>query len=132
MDANDERDIKAVMATTTDLWIAHDMDGWGQNFTEDADFVTHTGLWWTSRLDNVEGHKDVPETVVGQKHNYNQQVKSIAEIAPGVALVHTHWGWPDHIQPGAQAQDRAGIITYVMVKRNGRWLIRAAHNTRVN
>ncbi|OBB96820.1 SgcJ/EcaC family oxidoreductase [Mycolicibacterium peregrinum] len=132
MNLKERQDIRAVMAATTDLWVAHDMDGWGRYFTEDADFVAHSGLWWTSRQSNVEGHRDVPESVVRQKCNYTQQVESIDEIAPGVALVHTRWDWPDHVQPGAQAQDRSGIISYVLVENDGRWLIRSAHNTRVS
>ncbi|MHC9293229.1 YybH family protein [Mycobacterium sp. LTG2003] len=132
MNAKDEQDIRAVIAVITDLWIAHDMDGWGEHFTEDSDFVAHSGRWWASRGDNVDGHKDVPESVVGQKRNYRQQVESVADVAPGAAVVHTRWSWPDHVQPGADPQDRSGIITYVMVKRNDRWLIRAAHNTRVS
>lgn len=132
MNAKDEQDVKAVIAATTDLWIAHDMDRWGEYFTDDSDFVAHSGRWWNSRDANVAGHKDVPESVVAQKRNYRQRVVSIADVAPGAVLVHTHWSWPDHVQPGSDAEDRSGIITYVMVKRNGQWLIRAAHNTRVS
>jgi uncharacterized protein (TIGR02246 family) len=133
MDANDEHDIRAVMAATTDLWIRHEIDSWGAYFTEDADFVTHRGVWWISRQENVAGHKNVPAGVIDQKKNYTQDVVTIQEITPDVALVHTRWEWPDHLQPGAEvAQDRGGIITYVLVKRQGRWLIRAAHNTGLN
>ncbi|MFV8053231.1 SgcJ/EcaC family oxidoreductase [Mycobacterium sp. 48b] len=132
MNAKDQRDIRAVMDAATDLWVAHDMEGWGRYFTEDADFVAHSGLWWTSRADNVEGHRDVPESVVQQKRNYTQRVEAIAEIAPGVALVHTRWDWPDHAQPGASPENRSGIISYVVVQGDGRWLIRSAHNTRVS
>ncbi|MDV3126713.1 SgcJ/EcaC family oxidoreductase [Mycobacterium sp. 21AC1] len=131
MNANDELDITAVMSEATKLWIAHEMDRWGEYFTDDADFVAHSGLWWASRRDNVDGHKDVPDAVVAQKRNYTQRLQSIAEVADGVALVHTRWHWPNHVAPGAQAHDRAGIITYVLVKRDGRWLIRAAQNTRI-
>ncbi|WP_135453344.1 SgcJ/EcaC family oxidoreductase [Mycobacterium sp. DL99] len=132
MNAKDQQDIGAVMSAATDLWVAHDMDGWGRLFTEDADFVAHSGLWWTSRGANVDGHRDVPEAVVRQKRNYTQRVEAIAEIVPGVALVHTRWDWPDHVQPGAGAEDRSGIISYVLVEHDGRWLIRSAHNTRVS
>lgn len=120
------------MDAATDLWVAHDMEGWGRYFTEDADFVAHSGLWWTSRDDNVAGHLDVPEAVVGQKHNYTQRVEAIAEITPGVALVHTRWDWPGHVPAGAQPEDRSGIISYVVVEHDGRWLIRSAHNARVS
>src|SRR5690606_33380450 len=99
----------------------------GRYFTEDADFIAHSGLWWTSRRDNVEGHQDVPADVIAGKTHYTQQVESVAEVAPGVALVHTRWNWPDP-EPGAR--DRAGVISYLLVQRDGRRLIRAAHNTR--
>jgi uncharacterized protein (TIGR02246 family) len=107
------------------------MDAWGSYFTDDADFVTHGGIWWASRDENVEGHKNIPESVVYQKKTYVQHIATIREIAPGVALVHTRWRWPNHVPPAADApEDRGGIISYVLVKRRDRWLIRAAHNTR--
>ncbi|CAJ1585030.1 SgcJ/EcaC family oxidoreductase [[Mycobacterium] wendilense] len=132
MNTTDEQHIRDLIAATTELWIAHDMPGWGRHFTEDADFVSHAGQWWTSRHDNVEGHLDIPDSVVPQKRNYVQRVESIAEVAAGVALVHTRWDWPDHRSPGSEAQDRAGIISYVVVRRDDRWRIRAAHNTRIS
>ena len=132
VNAKDQQEIRAVIDAATDLWVAHDMEGWGRYFTEDADFVAHSGLWWTSRDDNVAGHLDVPEAVVGQKHNYTQRVEAIAEITPGVALVHARWDWPGHAPAGAQPEDRSGIISYVLVEHDGRWLIRSAHNTRVS
>jgi uncharacterized protein (TIGR02246 family) len=132
MNASDEQDIKAVMEATTDLWIRHDMDAWGAYFTDDADFVAHSGLWWPSREANVAGHKDVPASVIDQKRNYKQEVVAVAEVAPDVALVHTRWSWPDFQPLTADAPEpRAGLISYVLVKLAGRWLIRAAQNTRL-
>ncbi|GAA1547888.1 hypothetical protein GCM10009678_33170 [Actinomadura kijaniata] len=132
MDQADERDIRDTVATYTDLWVRHRMDEWGALFTEDSDFITHRGLWWRSRRENVAGHEDVPASVVEQKKSYTQEVLSVQDVAPGVALVHTAWRWPDHRPPGAAPEDRRGIVTLVMVKRDGSWLIRAAHNTREN
>lgn len=133
MDAKDERDIRATLATHTDLWVRHEMRQWGRYFTEDSDFITHRGLWWRSREANVRGHLDVPGSVIAQKAGYTQEVVAIDELAPGVALVHTRWDWPSHVLPGSdEAEDRWGLITLVMVRRDGGWLIRAAHNTRAN
>ncbi|WP_209899068.1 SgcJ/EcaC family oxidoreductase [Nocardia goodfellowii] len=102
-------------------------------FTADCDFITHRGVWWRSREENVRGHEDVPESVLAQKKNYSQTIIGIHPLAPGVMLVHTEWAWPDHVLPGASAgEDRRGLITAVLVKRSGRWLIRAVHNTRLN
>ncbi|MBF6175595.1 SgcJ/EcaC family oxidoreductase [Nocardia blacklockiae] len=132
MDADDEQRIRDTLATHTDLWIRHEMRRWSEYFTEDCDFITHRGLWWRTRTENVAGHVDVPESVLAQKKNYSQEVVKISEIAPGVALVHTEWRWPGHVLPHAPAADRRGFITLVLVERGGAWLIRAAHNTRLN
>ncbi|WP_017601517.1 YybH family protein [Nocardiopsis lucentensis] len=133
MNERDTQEIRDLLAAHTRLWIDHEMDAWGEYFTEDADFVTHRGLWWRSRRENVEGHEDVPASVLGQKANYSQEVVSVQGIAPGVALVHTLWTWPGHRLPaGGEPEDRRGVITYVLVRRGAGWRIRAAHNTRVN
>ncbi|MFD0904540.1 YybH family protein [Actinomadura sediminis] len=129
----DENEIRRALDAHTDHWIRHEMDAWGACFTDDCDFITHRGVWWRTRRDNVEGHKDVPASVVAQKRNYTQEVVSIAAIAPDVALVHTRWSWPGHTLPGAAVpEDRTGLITMVLVRRDGAWKIRAVHNTRVN
>ncbi|WP_280386904.1 SgcJ/EcaC family oxidoreductase [Nocardia wallacei] len=132
MDHDDEQAIRTALKEHTDLWIRHDMDEWGTFFTEDSDFITHRGIWWRTRRENVAGHKDAPASVITQKQNYTQTIVDIQEIAPTVALVHTAWTWPDHRLPGADPEDRRGFITLVLVKRDDTWLIRAAHNTRIN
>ncbi|MEU0870076.1 SgcJ/EcaC family oxidoreductase [Nocardia brasiliensis] len=126
-------EVRQLLDHATELWIRHEMREWGRLFTEDCDFITHRGVWWRSRADNVLGHEDVPESVLAQKKNYAQTVLDVQLIAPGVVLAHTEWSWPDHILPGAAAgEDRRGLVTMVLVRRDGRWLIRAAHNTRLN
>ncbi|WP_167475852.1 YybH family protein [Nocardia arthritidis] len=133
MNTEDELSIRSALTGQTELWIRHEMDAWGEYFTDDADFITHRGIWWRTREENVQGHKDVPESVLRQKSNYSQRIVSIDAITPDVALVHTTWTWPEHRLPGAaRAEDRGGLITLIMVKRDGVWLVRAAHNTRVN
>ena len=107
------------------------MHAWGEYFTEDADFVAHSSVRWRSRDENVNGHQNIPESIVSQKKNYIQKVAGIQAVTPDVALVHTRWSSPDHMPVSAgDTENRSGVISYVLVKRRGRWLIRAAHNTR--
>lgn len=121
-----------MLADYTELWVRHEMQEWGRYFTDDSDFIAHSGVWWQSRRDNVLGHTDIPDSAIEQKHNYTQEVLRVAEVTPDVALVHTRWRWSDFTAPGeSAAQDRTGLITLVLVKRRQGWLIRAAHNTRV-
>lgn len=133
MNETDEREIRDVLARYTDLWVRHEMDDWGALFTEDSDFITHQGIWWRTRAENVAGHKDVPASVLAQKGNYTQDIVGIQAVTPDVALVHTAWSWPGHVPSGsAGPEDRRGLVTLVMTKARGRWLIRAAHNTRAD
>ena len=114
-------------------WRDDDMEAWGRLFTEDADFVTHTGVWWRSRHDNVVGHEAVPEDVARQKVRYTFDGAEVSAITPEVALVHATWRWPGFVaSPGEPPADRSGIVTMVLVARDGRWLIRSSHNTRMS
>ncbi|UGT44315.1 SgcJ/EcaC family oxidoreductase [Nocardia yamanashiensis] len=130
---DDTEVIRELFDRYTELWVQHRMGEWGELFTEDCDFITHRGVWWRSREENVRGHEDVPESVLAQKKNYSQTVVGIQPLTPGVMLVHTVWAWPDHVLPGSPVgEDRRGLITAILVQQSGRWLIRAAQNTRLN
>ncbi|WP_306360530.1 SgcJ/EcaC family oxidoreductase [Nocardia sp. CC227C] len=130
---NDAEEIRELFDRYTELWIQHEMREWGELFTEDCDFITHRGVWWRSREENVRGHLDVPESILAQKKNYHQTVVGLQPLADDVMLVHTEWLWPGHVLPGAYTgEDRRGLFTAVLVRRSGRWLIRAAQNTRLN
>jgi hypothetical protein len=48
----------------------------------------HRSLVDVARDENVDGHNDIPESIVAQK-NYSQNVTKIREVVPDVALVHT-------------------------------------------
>lgn len=124
--------IRELLDTYLATWRRHDMRAWGALFTDDADFVTHAGLWWKSNAENVAGHESVPAAVIEQKVSYELRVSSIRLLADSIALVHANWYWPRFVPPtGGQAADIQGIITMILVRSNGRWLIRASHNTKM-
>jgi hypothetical protein len=51
-------------------------------------------------------------------------------IRPDVATAHVEWAMRGDKDPdGTPRQPRQGIFTWVLEKRNGKWLIIAAHNT---
>jgi uncharacterized protein (TIGR02246 family) len=124
--------IRKLLETYLATWRRHDMRAWGALFTHDADFVTHAGLWWRSNAENVAGHESVPASVIEQKMSYELRISSIRLLADCFALVHAHWYWPGFVPPtGGPAADVRGIITMILVRRDGRWLIRASHNTKM-
>jgi uncharacterized protein (TIGR02246 family) len=129
----DDTAIEDVLSHYVETWRAGDMDGWGELFTDDSDFVTHAGIWWTSRHENVAEHKAVPDAVSEQKAHYRLDLAKTSLLSPDIALVHAIWRWPGFVQsPGDEPADRSGIVSMVMVKQGDRWLIRASHNTRIS
>lgn len=130
---SDIRAIDDVLAAYVDAWRRDDMEAWGRLFTDDSDFVTHTGLWWGSRQENVAEHRAVPASVSEQKPRYTLDALKTSFLAPDIALVHARWAWPAFVpEPGQEPADRSGIITMVMVRRGSTWLIRVSHNTRAS
>ena len=130
--AVDEGAIKKVLATYVETWNKHDMTAWGELFTDDVDYVNRGGGWWKSNKENVEGHRLIHDMLTKQKQKmtYQSDVAEITFLKPDVALVHATWEWPGFALPsGEEAKEFKGIITMVMVKRDGKWLIRALQNT---
>jgi uncharacterized protein (TIGR02246 family) len=128
----DEQLIRGLVAAYVETWNRHDMDAWGRLFTDDADYVNRAGGWWKSNRDSVDGHKAIHDMLVRQKQpmTYRSDVAKVAFLKPDIALVHATWAWPGFAGPsGEEQQDFKGVITMVVVKRDGRWLIRAVHNT---
>lgn len=108
------------------------MTAWGKLFTDDVDYVNRGGGWWKSNKENVEGHKLIHSMLVRQKQKmtYTSRVAKITFLTPGIAIVHATWEWPGFaLPPGEKGNDFKGIIAMVMVKRDGKWLIRALQNT---
>ncbi|AOS61843.1 YybH family protein [Actinoalloteichus hymeniacidonis] len=133
MNPADEQEIRNILARYTGLWIEHEMAGWGRLFSANSDFITHRGVWWRSRSENVAGHQDIPAAVIAQKASYQQEIVSLRAITADVAIVHTEWSWPNHVPiDGTEPEDRRGLITLVLARGQGGWLIEAAHNTRLD
>lgn len=130
---DDEEAIKKVFATYVETWNEHDMNAWGKLFTEDADFVGWSGGWRKSNKENVESHQRAHDALKEQKQKmtYKLTLAKISLLKPDTALVHANWEWPGFTSPLGD-EDRKGIITMVLVKQDGRWLIRASQNTRTD
>ena len=128
----DEQAIRSVLSAYAEAWNRHDMTAWGRLFTDDVDYVNRAGGLWVGNLANVAEHETVHAALKRQNQNmtWSAAVEKISFLAPGVALVHATWTWPGFVLPsGKRAADFRGIMTLVMLKQDGRWLIRALHNT---
>ena len=128
--ATDEEAIRRVVSTYVDTWNQNDMESWGKLFTDDVDYVNRGGGWWRSNRENVEGHKRIHDYLVKHRQvmDYQSTVENIAFLTTETALVHASWTWPS-ARPPTRSEEFKGMITMVLVKRGGAWLIRALQNT---
>ena len=129
---DEQQAIRAVVARYEAAWNRHDMDAWGALFTDDVDYVNRGGGLWRGNKANVDGHKAIHEDLRAQKQQmtWAAAVENVSFIKPDVALVHVSWKWPGFVlSSGQPSPDLRGMITMVMVKRDGAWLIRALQNT---
>ncbi len=124
--------IEAVMRSYVETWRRDDMDAWGALFTEDCDFIGWSGQWWRSRAENIAGHKAVSSEIARQRSSYTIEIADVDFLTPDIALVHAVWSWPDFVAAdGLGREERRGVLSMVMVRRDDGFRIRASHNARV-
>jgi len=123
--------VEAIAANFKDAWNRHDMDGLAALVAEDVDYVTVVGAsdWEKGRKEFKQRHAEVHQTM------FKESVLTIKEIhvkflRPDIALAHVLWETQGDVIPDRKpGAPRAGIFTWVVEKRSGKWLIIASQNT---
>ncbi len=127
----DRKAVEAIAANFKDAWNRHDMDALAALVAEDVDYVTVVGAsdWEKGRKEFRQRHAEVHQTM------FKDSVLTIKEthvkfLRPDIALAHVLWETKGDViperKPGAP---RAGIFTWIIEKRSGKWLIIASQNT---
>jgi uncharacterized protein (TIGR02246 family) len=108
-------------------WNQHDMAALGRQFHDDAIFVSMAGSYMRGRAEIERQHGAVH---AGPYRNsaLHVEVEDARELAPDVIVAHVRAEARDDRAPG---EARKAILTLVIERRAGLWLIIAAHNTAV-
>jgi uncharacterized protein (TIGR02246 family) len=99
-------------------------------FSEDADFVNVTGLWWHDRDAIFRAH-DYGLRVIFAESTLSVRQTRVRKIGDQVAVVQARFkligqsGQGKTTNPG----DRMTILTFVVEKRREGWVCVTAHNT---
>jgi len=125
---SDEAAIRNVPQAFRDAWNRHDGVALAQVMADDVDFVTVGAMWLHGRQDFEKYHVRL------LSGRFNQSTVTLLQTAirflrPDVAIV--HWGWKivgDRNVDGTSRQPRYGMMTMVVEKRNGSWLVVASQN----
>lgn len=102
-----------------EAWARGDAQAYAECFSEDSDYVTFNGMHLRGRAENREIHGPLFRSVL-KGSRIDPVVTDLSFLSPDVALVHT-----------ASSTRKKSVQTFVIVKRDGRWQVRAFQNTRV-
>ncbi len=129
--AKDQETIKSIALKWQDTWNQHDMKALAALVAEDVDFITSGGTWQKSREEFEEYHIELHK-IKHQESVLTMKNTKVKFIKPDVAVAHVEWGIKgDKNLDGTPRQPRQGIMTWVLEKRKGNWLIIASQNTNI-
>jgi uncharacterized protein (TIGR02246 family) len=129
--AEDERAIQQLGKAWQDAWNKRDADALTGLLAEDVDFVTVLGPkgWLKGHAQFKQAHARMFTTL------FTESVWSTNEVhvkffRPDLAFARVLWSTTgDKVRHVKHGEPRAGIFTWVVEKRDGKWLIIASQNT---
>jgi len=128
MDA-DSAAIKQCVAAWEDAWNRHDAHATAMAYVEDGDFSSTTGIpshGWKE----LEAHYNEIFTTFLKDAHRTDTVKSIRFLGPDTASVDVDWQMTGaRTRDGKDAPNRKGLLTWIVTKHNGQWMITIYHES---
>jgi uncharacterized protein (TIGR02246 family) len=126
---NDEVGVSAVVHGFEEAWNSHNMDAFAQLFAADADFVNVAGIRWVGR-DAIKQHHAASHATIFKTSTLKIGDTTIRFLKPDVATARSVWILSGMTSENGQvAPTRTGILTHVLARIDGRWLIVLSQNT---
>jgi uncharacterized protein (TIGR02246 family) len=128
---SDQTAVRQTVMGLQEAWNRHDMKAFASLFAEDADFVNVAGAWWKGRAEIEQKHRAVHETIFRDSTLSIEEV-DIRFLTPDVAIAHVLTALVGQKTPdGTVVPPRRALLTQVLQKQSGKWMIVASHNTDV-
>lgn len=110
-------------------WNRHDMKALARLFSDRADFVNVIGLHWRGRGEIERAHTEIHATRM-KDSRLTILAKTVRPLRADVAIVHADWELQgDTGIEGKPLPPRTGVLSFVVAKRGGAWLVESAQNT---
>jgi len=129
--AADRKAIEALGKSWQELRNRHDTDAMSLLLAEDVDFITVNGPkgWLKGRKQWLEYHAKLHKTKFADSV-WTTKETHVKFIRPDVAIARVLWTTTgDKVRQVKHGEPREGIFTWVVEKRDGKWLIIASQNT---
>jgi uncharacterized protein (TIGR02246 family) len=125
----DEAAIKNLVASFNSCFNHKDAPACAALYTEDGEFTSVRGDSNHGRAD-VEKHYQTVFTTFLKNAQRTDKVRTVTFVTPTLASVDTDWSLTGALSPNgteAAAAVRQGLLTWIVVKREGKWYIRVFH-----
>jgi uncharacterized protein (TIGR02246 family) len=132
LEEEDRLGIQDIINEYVDSWNLRECKGFGDGFTEDADFVNIFGMHFIGRTEIEERHLRILQTFLkgSQLEILNTQLR---EVQPGLVIAIIHWNLKGFRSPGTDlsqpGEAREGVFSHVFIKSEDKWEITATQNT---
>ncbi|GAA4378734.1 SgcJ/EcaC family oxidoreductase [Hymenobacter koreensis] len=129
----DEKAVLQVLEGTVDAWNKHDLNLYFRHFAPEAQWVNVVGMWWQ----NTSEHRyalDIFMQLMFNKTKHTTLRSEVRMLRPDLALVRSAWKLDGWVMPdGKDMSDvSTGVLTMIMEKRKGQWLVIDGHNTSID
>jgi uncharacterized protein (TIGR02246 family) len=126
---NDPAGVSAVIQEFEDAWNRHDMDAFALLFALDADFVNVFGMRWVGR-EAIKEHHAGSHATIFKSSTLRIEDTTLRFLKADVATARSVWTLSGLTSPPGQlAPMRTGLLTHVLIKTDGRWIIALTQNT---
>ena len=140
---NDKEDVRQVVSGFAESWNRHDMEAFGRLFAPDADFVNVAGGLVEREAGDPDcnhaySHGTIPADTQGEPLRYYGIFKTstlrftqidVRFLRKDVAVAHASC---ELLGDARTPNPRHTLITFVLTRQDGAWLIAAAQNTEIN
>jgi len=128
---SDEAAIRQTVMGLQEAWNRHDMRAFANLFAEDADFVNVAGAWWKGRAEIEQKHRAAHATMFHDSTLSVEEV-DVRFLTPDIAIAHVLTALVGQkMADGTVVPPRRALLTQVLQKQSGKWMIVASHNTDV-
>ena len=125
---NDEAGVNAVVRGFEDAWNRHDLDAFAMLFATDADFVNVVGMRWVGR-DAIKQHHAASHATIFKSSTLKIGDTTLRFLKADVATARSIWTLSGTSESGQLSPTRTGILTHVIARIDGHWLIVLTQNT---
>jgi uncharacterized protein (TIGR02246 family) len=128
--AQDEAQIHGVVDGLQAAWNRHDMEAFVNLMTDDVEWVNIVGMAWRGKAQVFLAHDRMHKTTFKNRQWQNAESTAIRQVAPGVAIVTEAVPMDGFTMPdGSLTPPSMNMLTLVLVRREGHWLVAEGHNT---